>query len=73
MHAPAHCRDGISKDPWSLQEEYILALMLSKLGNKWSHIAPRYLPGRTANAAKNIWCVRATQTGELTCCVRRLR
>ena len=60
MHAidprsPACCRDGISKDPWSLQEEYILALMLSKLGNKWTIITSKYLPGRSANGAKNVW------------------
>lgn len=48
-------RPGISKDPWSLQEEYVLALMHSKIGNRWQELS-RYLPSRPENTVKNHWC-----------------
>ncbi|KAL6765738.1 Homeodomain-like protein, partial [Haematococcus lacustris] len=45
-------RPDISKGPWSAQEEYVLALAHSQLGNKWNAIA-KYLPRRAENTIKN--------------------
>ncbi|KAG2495316.1 hypothetical protein HYH03_006587 [Edaphochlamys debaryana] len=47
-------RPNISKDPWSLKEEYVLALAHSLHGNRWSEVA-RYLPTRPENTIKNRW------------------
>ncbi|GAX76297.1 hypothetical protein CEUSTIGMA_g3742.t1 [Chlamydomonas eustigma] len=47
-------REGICKGPWSLREEYILILVHSAVGNKWSKIS-KYLNGRPENTVKNHW------------------
>lgn len=47
-------RPDISKEPWTLQEEYILALAHSKHGNRWADIA-KFLPRRAENTIKNHW------------------
>ena len=51
--------------PWSLQEEYLLALMHSKVGGQWSLIAEK-LPGRTAQSIMNHWCATV---GPWACCL----
>ncbi|GAX76315.1 hypothetical protein CEUSTIGMA_g3761.t1 [Chlamydomonas eustigma] len=57
-----HLRDGISKDPWSLQEEYVLAVLHSKIGNKWQVLA-KYLPRRPENTVKNHWSATTRAKG----------
>ncbi|KXZ46859.1 hypothetical protein GPECTOR_40g593 [Gonium pectorale] len=47
-------RPGIDQGAWALQEEYVLALAHSRVGNKWAEIA-RYLPTRPINRVKNRW------------------
>ncbi|GAX76296.1 hypothetical protein CEUSTIGMA_g3741.t1 [Chlamydomonas eustigma] len=47
-------RDGTRKDPFSLQEEFIIALIHSQVGNSWIKISS-YLKGRTDNNVKNHW------------------
>lgn len=49
-----HLREGINKDQWSQQEEWVLALGVKAFGHKWSKIS-NYLPGRTDNTIKNRW------------------
>lgn len=38
----------------ALSQEYVLVLMHSRFGNKWSEIA-RFLPRRSENSIKNNW------------------
>lgn len=47
-------RPGLTKEPWSLQEEFMLALAHSKFGNCWSEVA-KFLPRRAENTIKNHW------------------
>jgi len=47
-------RPDLSKDPWSSQEEYILARAHCQIGNQWADIAC-YLPNRSENTIKNKW------------------
>ena len=43
---------NIKKDEWTEEEDKILLVMQSKLGNQWSSIM-KYLPGRSAISLKN--------------------
>lgn len=47
-------RPNICKEPWTLKEEYVLALAHSKHGNRWSEVS-HYLPTRPENTIKNRW------------------
>ncbi|PNH01884.1 Myb-related protein 3R-1 [Tetrabaena socialis] len=49
-------RPNINKEPWSLKEEYVLALAHYQYGNRWSEVA-HYLPTRPENTIKNRWWV----------------
>ena len=43
---------GVSKHPWTLQEDVVIARLQQQFGNRWTYIST-YLPGRTANSIKN--------------------
>lgn len=47
-----HLSAGITKQPWSLEEELTLFDMHEKIGNKWAEVA-KNIPGRTDNSIKN--------------------
>jgi hypothetical protein len=65
---PKQCRERwnnqlnphINKDPWTLDEDRLIAKKQAELGNQWAQIS-RYLPGRTDTQIKNRWntCVKA--------------
>ncbi len=59
-------RPGISKVPWDMKEDYVLAYFHSRYGNKWSEVAKR-LPRRSDNTIKNHWRVNS----RLACGPRR--
>ena len=55
MHC-ARSPASFTKGPWSLQEDYILALAQCRFGNlksKWNKIGP-YLPHRSQNALQKL-------------------
>ena len=47
-----HLGTGISKDPWSAEEEHELFRLQSFIGNKWAEIS-NSIAGRTDNSVKN--------------------
>ena len=49
-----HLREGVTKNSWSDEEDWILTLGVMAFGNKWSTIA-KYLPCRPHNTIKNHW------------------
>ena len=49
-----HLNPKIVRETWTNEEDSILLLKQSYLGNRWSEIS-RFLPGRTENQIKNRW------------------
>ncbi|KAG1656897.1 hypothetical protein FOA52_007986 [Chlamydomonas sp. UWO 241] len=47
-------RPDVRKEPWTSQEEYILARLHAEVGNQWAELA-KYLNGRSENSIKNHW------------------
>ena len=49
-----HLKVGISKDPWTISEEWTLFLGIKLFGHSWSKISS-FLEGRSDNGIKNHW------------------
>ncbi|KAK4285278.1 hypothetical protein QN277_002003 [Acacia crassicarpa] len=52
-----HLRPNLKKGAFTAEEEWLIAELHAKIGNKWARMAA-HLPGRTDNEIKNYWNTR---------------